>query len=154
MVSWDCCTPSPPHSFRSIGQVVEAFPFQAWCLFQVLLLQPAASTSLLGKTLLKFVSKTQLLSSIVFLYCTKPEGITKHYIVQLLIHGSEFRCDFSLVCSVWEAVILCRILVPEYGFMQLQLIPMLVGFFTYKIATFIQAIEEALPVVGEKTQEY
>ncbi|KAG5545112.1 hypothetical protein RHGRI_017546 [Rhododendron griersonianum] len=45
------------------------------------------------------------------------------------------------------------ILVPEYGFMQLQLIPMLVGFFTYKIATFIQAIEEALPVVGEKTQD-
>uniref|UniRef100_A0A5B6YWP5 CGL160/ATPI domain-containing protein n=1 Tax=Davidia involucrata TaxID=16924 RepID=A0A5B6YWP5_DAVIN len=44
------------------------------------------------------------------------------------------------------------ILVPEYGFMHLELIPMLVGFFTYKIATFIQAIEEALPVVGEKTQ--
>lgn len=44
------------------------------------------------------------------------------------------------------------ILVPEYGFMQLQLIPMLVGFFTYKIATFIQVIEDALPVVGEKTQ--
>ncbi|KAA8524253.1 hypothetical protein F0562_010676 [Nyssa sinensis] len=44
------------------------------------------------------------------------------------------------------------ILVPDYGFMHLELIPMLVGFFTYKIATFIQAIEEALPVVGEKTQ--
>ncbi|KAJ7948439.1 ATP synthase protein I -related [Quillaja saponaria] len=39
------------------------------------------------------------------------------------------------------------ILVPEYGFMPLELIPMLVGFFTYKIATFAQAIEEALPVV-------
>ncbi|KAK3008058.1 hypothetical protein RJ639_013195, partial [Escallonia herrerae] len=36
------------------------------------------------------------------------------------------------------------ILVPEYGFMHLELIPMLVGFFTYKIATFTQAIEEAL----------
>ncbi|KAJ8567999.1 hypothetical protein K7X08_020721 [Anisodus acutangulus] len=34
------------------------------------------------------------------------------------------------------------ILVPEYGFMHLELIPMLVGFFTYKIATFVQAIEE------------
>lgn len=45
-----------------------------------------------------------------------------------------------------------RILVPEYGFMHLELIPMLVGFFTYKIATFIQAIEEAVTIVGEKTQ--
>lgn len=44
------------------------------------------------------------------------------------------------------------ILVPEYGFMHLELIPMLVGFFTYKIATFIQAIEEAVTIVGEKTQ--
>ena len=45
-----------------------------------------------------------------------------------------------------------RILVPEYGFMHLELIPMLVGFFTYKIATFFQAIEEALTVSGEKRQ--
>ncbi|PSS16339.1 ATP synthase protein like [Actinidia chinensis var. chinensis] len=44
------------------------------------------------------------------------------------------------------------ILVPEYGFMQLQLIPMLVGFFTYKMATLVQAIEGALTVVGEKNQ--
>ncbi|GMP67477.1 hypothetical protein CsSME_00027452 [Camellia sinensis var. sinensis] len=44
------------------------------------------------------------------------------------------------------------ILVPEYGFMHLELIPMLVGFFTYKIATFIQVIEEALTVDGKKTQ--
>lgn len=44
------------------------------------------------------------------------------------------------------------ILVPEYGFMHLELIPMLVGFFTYKIATFIQAIEEALTVVQKETQ--
>ncbi|XP_027172420.1 protein CONSERVED ONLY IN THE GREEN LINEAGE 160, chloroplastic [Coffea eugenioides] len=45
-----------------------------------------------------------------------------------------------------------EILVPEYGFMHLELIPMLVGFFTYKIATFFQAIEEALTVSGEKRQ--
>uniref|UniRef100_A0A2N9GMS5 CGL160/ATPI domain-containing protein n=1 Tax=Fagus sylvatica TaxID=28930 RepID=A0A2N9GMS5_FAGSY len=44
------------------------------------------------------------------------------------------------------------ILVPEYGYMQLQLIPMLVGFFTYKIATFTQAIEEAITIVGQKTE--
>ncbi|KAL5573705.1 hypothetical protein UlMin_023302 [Ulmus minor] len=44
------------------------------------------------------------------------------------------------------------ILVPEYGFMHLELIPMLVGFFTYKIATFTQAIEEALTVVQKETQ--
>ncbi|KAL6845304.1 hypothetical protein ACP4OV_024799 [Aristida adscensionis] len=43
-----------------------------------------------------------------------------------------------------------EILVPDYGFMHLQLIPMLVGFFTYKIATFAQAIEDSLPVVGNR----
>ncbi|KAL9244452.1 hypothetical protein vseg_018227 [Gypsophila vaccaria] len=42
--------------------------------------------------------------------------------------------------------------VPQYGLMHLELIPMLVGFFTYKIATFAQAIEEALPVVGDKSE--
>lgn len=45
-----------------------------------------------------------------------------------------------------------RILVPDYGFMHLQLIPMLVGFFTYKIATFFQAIEEALPGARENPE--
>ncbi|KAF3685590.1 putative keratin, type I cytoskeletal 9-like [Capsicum annuum] len=44
------------------------------------------------------------------------------------------------------------ILVPEYGFMHLELIPMLVGFFTYKIATFVQAIEEGVSIIGNKTQ--
>ncbi|KAG8474816.1 hypothetical protein CXB51_031502 [Gossypium anomalum] len=44
------------------------------------------------------------------------------------------------------------ILVPEYGYMQLELIPMLVGFFTYKIATFFQAIDDAVNVVGGKTE--
>ncbi|EXB78116.1 hypothetical protein L484_004818 [Morus notabilis] len=44
------------------------------------------------------------------------------------------------------------ILVPEYGFMHLELIPMLVGFFTYKIATFIQAIEDAFMVVQKETR--
>ncbi|KAG9446792.1 hypothetical protein H6P81_012920 [Aristolochia fimbriata] len=41
------------------------------------------------------------------------------------------------------------ILVPDFGFMHLDLIPMLVGFFTYKIATFVQAVEEAVtPLTG------
>ncbi|KAK1302277.1 hypothetical protein QJS10_CPB12g00734 [Acorus calamus] len=44
------------------------------------------------------------------------------------------------------------ILVPDYGFIHLDLIPMLVGFFTYKIATFVQAIEEALTIVENKGQ--
>ncbi|KAL2483427.1 ATP synthase protein I related [Forsythia ovata] len=44
------------------------------------------------------------------------------------------------------------ILVPDYGFMHLELIPMLVGFFTYKIATFTQALEEAITVISGKTQ--
>jgi len=43
------------------------------------------------------------------------------------------------------------ILVPEFGYMHLELIPMLVGFFTYKIATFVQAIEEAITVATRKT---
>lgn len=46
----------------------------------------------------------------------------------------------------------CRILVPEYGFMHLELIPMLVGFFTYKIATFFQAIEEAISITTQTTE--
>ncbi|KAI4333851.1 hypothetical protein L6164_018609 [Bauhinia variegata] len=46
-----------------------------------------------------------------------------------------------MLYSRWNAI-----LVPEYGYMHLELIPMLVGFFTYKIATFVQAIEEALTV--------
>ncbi|KAG6407090.1 hypothetical protein SASPL_130072 [Salvia splendens] len=44
------------------------------------------------------------------------------------------------------------ILVPDYGFMPLDLIPMLVGFFTYKIATFMQAIEEAVNVAAGKSE--
>ncbi|KAJ0112532.1 hypothetical protein Patl1_02423 [Pistacia atlantica] len=44
------------------------------------------------------------------------------------------------------------ILVPEFGYMHLDLIPMLVGFFTYKIATFVQALEDAIPVVDKKAQ--
>ncbi|KAK4374042.1 hypothetical protein RND71_004719 [Anisodus tanguticus] len=45
------------------------------------------------------------------------------------------------------------ILAAEYGLMHLELIPMLVGFLTYKIATFAQAIEEAVTVVGGKKTE-
>lgn len=45
-----------------------------------------------------------------------------------------------------------RILVPDYGFMHLELIPILVGFFTYKIATFIQAVEDAVKAVGGENQ--
>ncbi|KAH9791316.1 protein CONSERVED ONLY IN THE GREEN LINEAGE 160 [Citrus sinensis] len=43
-----------------------------------------------------------------------------------------------------------EIAVPEYGFLHLELIPMLVGFFTYKIATFFQAVEEAVSIVEKK----
>jgi len=46
----------------------------------------------------------------------------------------------------------CRILVPDYGFMLLQLIPMLFGFLTYKVATFAQAIQDAVTVVKKKSQ--
>ncbi|XP_004303181.1 PREDICTED: uncharacterized protein LOC101306834 [Fragaria vesca subsp. vesca] len=47
-----------------------------------------------------------------------------------------------MIFNRWNGIV-----VPQYGFMHLELIPMLVGFFTYKIATFIQAIEEAIPQV-------
>lgn len=49
-------------------------------------------------------------------------------------------------------ILFCRIVVPEYGLMHLELIPMLVGFFTYKIATFTQAIEDAITVVSNDAQ--
>ncbi|KAL9265996.1 CONSERVED ONLY IN THE GREEN LINEAGE 160, chloroplastic-like protein [Drosera capensis] len=45
-----------------------------------------------------------------------------------------------------------EILVPKYGLMHLELIPMLVGFFTYKIATFIQAIDDAISVAEDKPE--
>ncbi|KAL0740737.1 hypothetical protein Bca4012_082250 [Brassica carinata] len=51
-----------------------------------------------------------------------------------------------MIFNRWNAI-----LVPEYGFMHLELIPMLVGFFTYKIATFFQAIEEAITISTQKT---
>lgn len=45
-----------------------------------------------------------------------------------------------------------EILVPEYGVFHLDLIPMLVGFFTYKIATFVQVVQDVLPTTGGKVQ--
>ncbi|KAL2328059.1 hypothetical protein Fmac_021486 [Flemingia macrophylla] len=51
-----------------------------------------------------------------------------------------------MVYNRWNAI-----LVPEFGFMHLELIPILVGFFTYKIATFVQALEEAINVAAKKT---
>ncbi|VVB07562.1 unnamed protein product [Arabis nemorensis] len=53
-----------------------------------------------------------------------------------------------MIFNRWNAI-----LVPEYGFMHLELIPMLVGFFTYKIATFFQAIEEAISITSQKTED-
>ncbi|OMP03604.1 hypothetical protein CCACVL1_02342 [Corchorus capsularis] len=52
-----------------------------------------------------------------------------------------------MIYNRWNAI-----LVPEYGYMHLELIPMLVGFFTYKIATFFQAIEDAITVAGKETE--
>lgn len=43
-----------------------------------------------------------------------------------------------------------QILVPEHGFIHLELIPMLVGFFTYKVATFVQAIQDYITVVEKR----
>lgn len=68
----------------------------------------------------------------------------------MLCHVSS-KC-FSSNILLTKNVCVNRILVPDYGFMNLQLIPMLVGFFTYKIATFFQAIEEALPGARENPE--
>ncbi|PKA66560.1 hypothetical protein AXF42_Ash003214 [Apostasia shenzhenica] len=43
-------------------------------------------------------------------------------------------------------------LVPDHGFLHLELIPMLIGFFTYKVAAFVQAIQDLFIVVEEKSQ--
>ncbi|TKY66769.1 ATP synthase protein I [Spatholobus suberectus] len=51
-----------------------------------------------------------------------------------------------MVYNRWNAI-----LVPEFGSMHLELIPMLVGFFTYKIATFVQALQDAITVAAKKT---
>ncbi|KAL2620287.1 hypothetical protein R1flu_000492 [Riccia fluitans] len=45
----------------------------------------------------------------------------------------------------WNAL-----LVPEYHLMSLQLIPMLVGFFTYKAATLVETFREVLPKQAEE----
>lgn len=42
--------------------------------------------------------------------------------------------------------------VPDYGLIHLDLIPMLVGFFTYKIATFAQAIEDSFVLIDPKVK--
>ncbi|KAI9093411.1 hypothetical protein K1719_027425 [Acacia pycnantha] len=51
-----------------------------------------------------------------------------------------------MIYSRWNSI-----LVPEFGSMPLELIPMLVGFFTYKIATFVQAIEDTFTVPVKKS---
>uniref|UniRef100_K3XJN8 CGL160/ATPI domain-containing protein n=1 Tax=Setaria italica TaxID=4555 RepID=K3XJN8_SETIT len=56
----------------------------------------------------------------------------------------------SLAGGTGETVKWNGILVPDYGFMHLELIPMLVGFFTYKIATFAQAIQDSIPAVEKR----
>ncbi|KAM7503328.1 hypothetical protein LguiB_002232 [Lonicera macranthoides] len=53
-----------------------------------------------------------------------------------------------MIYNRWNGIV-----VPEYGLMHLELIPMLVGFFTYKLATFTQAIEEALNIVGNREKD-
>lgn len=50
-----------------------------------------------------------------------------------------------MIYNRWDGL-----LVPKYGVMPLELTPMLVGFLTYKIATFIQALEEAVTIFTKK----
>lgn len=42
-----------------------------------------------------------------------------------------------------------RLAVPQYDVIPLQLIPMLVGFFTYKAATLVETFKELLPKQDE-----
>lgn len=57
--------------------------------------------------------------------------------------------NMKLVRGVWWH----RLVVPEYGVMPLQLIPMLVGFFTYKAATFVETFKELLPDSTKQEKE-
>ncbi|KAL8524199.1 hypothetical protein ACS0TY_013968 [Phlomoides rotata] len=68
----------------------------------------------------------------------------------LAIAETDGDQDFSaqLVCTQQDV----KILVPDYRFIHLDLIPMLLGFFTYKIATFTQAIEEGVNAATGKIQ--
>lgn len=43
------------------------------------------------------------------------------------------------------------VLAPEYGFVHLQLIPILVGFFTYKAATVVEAFRDIVQGSGEES---
>lgn len=56
-------------------------------------------------------------------------------------------------CSIELTLVLYyfdRLLVPEYSVMHLDLIPMLLGFFTYKAATLVETFKELLPAQEEK----
>jgi hypothetical protein len=76
---------------------------------------------------------------VVFGLCVKFTGtVVKHSAYVIFLHRLMFF-------PFWF-----RILVPDYGFMHLELIPMLIGFFTYKIAMFAQAIQESFPVAGNR----
>lgn len=118
---------------------------------------------LCSNTFRRYVGKYNMLKGIFLnmLHLLKRPLIICYSLWRILL---TFACSdflnslFLLIIIMNNEILLpippcnCRILVPDYGFMHLELIPMLVGFFTYKIATFIQAIQEAVRVVEEKPQ--
>ncbi|GAB4824888.1 hypothetical protein Ancab_007758 [Ancistrocladus abbreviatus] len=95
-----------------------------------------------GAGLLGSLVYIRMLSSSVDSMAGGDKGVIKRAVAQprLLV-----PVVLVMIYNRWN-----EIAVPEYGLMHLELIPMLVGFFTYKIATFVQAIEEAVFFVGKK----
>ena len=61
--------------------------------------------------------------------------------------GPAYRKAATSMPFSCSLVVFCSILVPSYDAIPLELIPMLVGFFTYKAATILQAIQDVMSTI-------
>ncbi|CDP15934.1 unnamed protein product [Coffea canephora] len=127
-------------AFFDVTIVLESYPFQPENFF----LPFCLGKDVYGAGLLGSLAYMRMLGKTVDSMADGAKGLIKGAVGQprLLV-----PVVLVMIYDRWN-----EILVPEYGFMHLELIPMLVGFFTYKIATFFQAIEDTLTVSGEKRQ--
>lgn len=90
-----------------------------------------------------------LTSSGLLCLCAVKHGFVFYISEQLLVENNSVvssvllqRTLLTEVSQWWGG---CRLAVPQYDVMPLQLIPMLVGFFTYKAATLAETFRELLP---------
>lgn len=72
---------------------------------------------------------------------------TSHFPISTLklVPNGSFRRFTNLCFGIDLGFCKCSLAVPQYDVIPLQLIPMLVGFFTYKGATFVETFKELLP---------